>query len=70
MSLRRMAPSSACARREGDELFADVVVACDGANSIIGQKAGLVKREWRSDEIALGVKEILALPAPDDPGPL
>ncbi len=47
---------------EGDELFADVVIACDGANSIIGQKAGLVKREWRSDEIALGVKEILALP--------
>src|SRR4051812_1593355 len=33
---------------EGDELFADVVIACDGANSIIGQKAGLVKREWRS----------------------
>src|SRR6202142_456603 len=47
---------------EGDELFADVVIACDGANSIIGQKAGLLKREWRSDEIALGVKEILALP--------
>jgi len=47
---------------EGDELFADVVIACDGANSILGQKAGLLKREWRSDEIALGVKEILALP--------
>ncbi len=47
---------------EGDELLADVVIACDGANSILGQKAGLVKREWKSDEIALGVKEILALP--------
>jgi electron transfer flavoprotein-quinone oxidoreductase len=47
---------------EGDELFSDVVIACDGANSIIGQKAGLLKREWRADEIALGVKEILALP--------
>lgn len=47
---------------EGDELFADVIIACDGANSILGQKAGLLKREWRSDEIALGVKEILSLP--------
>src|SRR6266581_3456391 len=44
------------------KMFADVVIACDGANSILGQKAGLLKREWRSDEIALGVKEILALP--------
>src|SRR5689334_12829523 len=46
---------------EGDELLADVVIACDGANSIIGQKAGLM-REWKSHEVALGVKEILQLP--------
>ena len=46
---------------DGDELLADVVIACDGANSILAQKAGL-HREWRPDEIALGVKEVLALP--------
>src|SRR6267142_4318022 len=46
---------------EGDQLFADVVIACDGANSILAQKAGL-HREWKPEEVALGVKEILALP--------
>jgi electron transfer flavoprotein-quinone oxidoreductase len=46
---------------EGDELLADVVVACDGANSILAQKAGL-HREWKSSEVAIGVKEVLSLP--------
>ncbi len=46
---------------ENDELAADVVIACDGVNSILAQKAGLID-EWRSDEVALAVKEVLALP--------
>ncbi len=46
---------------EGDELMADVVIACDGVNSILAQKAGL-QREWKPFEVALGVKEVLALP--------
>ena len=46
---------------EGDELHADVVIACDGVNSIMAQKAGL-HREWKAYEVALGVKEVLALP--------
>jgi electron transfer flavoprotein-quinone oxidoreductase len=46
---------------EGDDLFADVVIACDGVNSILAQKAGIA-REWKSNEVALGVKEILGLP--------
>src|SRR6267142_4047881 len=46
---------------EGDELYANVVIACDGVNSILAQKAGL-NREWKPNEVALGVKEILALP--------
>jgi electron transfer flavoprotein-quinone oxidoreductase len=46
---------------EGDELLADVVIACDGVNSILAQKAGL-HREWKPQEVALGVKEILSLP--------
>src|SRR6185436_13664892 len=46
---------------EGDEVLADVVIACDGVNSILSQKAGL-HREWKPFEVALGVKEILSLP--------
>jgi electron transfer flavoprotein-quinone oxidoreductase len=46
---------------EGDELHADVVIACDGVNSLLAQKAGL-HREWKPTEVALGVKEVLALP--------
>ncbi len=46
---------------EGDELFGDVVIACDGVNSLIARKAGLMD-DWRADEIALGVKETLFLP--------
>jgi len=45
---------------EGDELFADVIIACDGVNSILAQKAG-IHREWKPNEVALGVKEILGL---------
>ncbi len=46
---------------EGDQLFADVVIACDGVNSMLAQSIGLID-ELRSDEVALGVKEVLALP--------
>jgi electron transfer flavoprotein-quinone oxidoreductase len=46
---------------EGDELYADVVIACDGVNSLLAQQVGLLD-EWKADEVALGVKEILAMP--------
>ncbi|HOW28762.1 MAG TPA: FAD-dependent monooxygenase [Elusimicrobiota bacterium] len=46
---------------EGDELFADVVIACDGVNSMLAQQVGLMD-EWKADEVALGVKEILEMP--------
>ncbi len=46
---------------EGDQLLADVVIACDGVNSMLAQSIGLID-EWRPDEVALGVKEVLALP--------
>lgn len=48
---------------EGDELKAPVVVACDGVNSILAQKAGF-RGELRPSEVALGAKEVLSL----DPG--
>jgi len=47
---------------EGDELLASVVVACDGVNSILAQKAGF-RGELRPSEVALGAKEVLELPA-------
>lgn len=46
----------------GDEIRSDVVVAADGALSFIAEKAGLRDRHDPAD-FALGVKEILELPA-------
>jgi electron transfer flavoprotein-quinone oxidoreductase len=45
---------------DGDELLASAVVAADGVNSIIAQKAG-VRRELKPSEVALGAKEVIAL---------
>ena len=49
------------ARREGGEVLANVVVAADGANSLIAQSAGL-RGELPLSAI-LGVKEIVSLPS-------
>jgi electron transfer flavoprotein-quinone oxidoreductase len=45
---------------DGDELTANVVIACDGVNSIIAQKAGFID-ELKPSEVALGAKEVIAL---------
>lgn len=47
---------------EGDELTASVVLACDGVNSLLAQKAGF-RAELKPAEVALGAKEVLELPA-------
>jgi len=47
-------------RKDGD-LFADVVIIADGANSLLAKRAGL-RREYLPEELALGVKEVLELP--------
>lgn len=49
-------------RREQGELYAPVVIAADGANSFLAKKAGL-QREFRADEMTLGIKEVLRLDA-------
>src|SRR6266853_2806835 len=49
-------------RREDGDLYAPIVIAADGANSFLAKKAGL-QREFRADEMSLGVKEILRLDA-------
>lgn len=47
---------------EGDELLANVVIACDGVNSMLSQKAGFID-ELKPSEVALGAKEVLELSA-------
>lgn len=44
-----------------DELYADVVVAADGVNSLIAQQAGL-RGEIESRSVGVGVKEMISLP--------
>ncbi|MCJ7752065.1 MAG: FAD-dependent oxidoreductase, partial [Armatimonadetes bacterium] len=47
-------------RPEGD-LYADVVIAADGVNSLLAQNVGL-RKEVPPDQVALAVKEVIALP--------
>ncbi|MCL5263981.1 MAG: FAD-dependent oxidoreductase [Chloroflexi bacterium] len=47
--------------REDGDLYADVVIAADGVNSLIAKKAGL-HPEIPPQNVALAVKEIIALP--------
>ncbi|MCE5334913.1 MAG: hypothetical protein LLG06_10005, partial [Desulfobacteraceae bacterium] len=49
-------------RAGDDEMFADVVIAADGVNSILAQKAGLA-RMFSAHQVATGVKQIIELPA-------
>lgn len=44
-----------------DEMFADVVIAADGAHSFLTQEAGLRGR-LPTDQVAIGVKELIGLP--------
>jgi len=47
--------------REDGDLYADVVVLCDGVHSFLAKKAGLQAREIEPHEVALAVKEVIAL---------
>ena len=51
-------------RPDGD-LLADIVILADGAISLLGEKLGVHPR-WRSDQVALAVKEVLAPPGKSD----
>ncbi|HVB73417.1 MAG TPA: FAD-dependent oxidoreductase [Ktedonobacteraceae bacterium] len=50
-----------CRRAQG-ELYAPIVIAADGANSFLAKQAGL-QHEFKSNEMTLGVKEVLRLDA-------
>jgi electron transfer flavoprotein-quinone oxidoreductase len=47
-------------RREDGDIYANVIIACDGVNSFLAKKAGL-QREFGPEELTLGVKEVIAL---------
>jgi electron transfer flavoprotein-quinone oxidoreductase len=47
-------------RRADGDIYADVVIACDGVNSFLAKKAGM-QREFKPEEITLGVKEVISL---------
>lgn len=49
------------ARREDGAVRANVVIAADGANSLLAQRAGL-RSDLQPRDVGLGVKEIIALP--------
>jgi electron transfer flavoprotein-quinone oxidoreductase len=46
----------------GDELRADVVIACDGVLSLVSEKAGL-RRPGLPKDYAVGIKEVISLDA-------
>lgn len=48
-------------RREHGEIYADVVIAADGVNSLLAQKAGL-RKDYAPRQLALGMKEVIELP--------
>jgi len=50
--------------REQGDLFAPVVIAADGVNSIV-KRNSILGKDLVLDEVSLGVKEILALPEED-----
>ncbi|NWF77703.1 MAG: FAD-dependent oxidoreductase, partial [Chloroflexi bacterium] len=48
-------------RRDEGELYADVVIVADGANSLLAEKAGL-RNKMSPVDFAIAAKELLALP--------
>jgi electron transfer flavoprotein-quinone oxidoreductase len=48
--------------RSDGEVYADAIIAADGANSLLAKKAGL-RKEFASPSFAVAAKEILALPS-------
>jgi electron transfer flavoprotein-quinone oxidoreductase len=44
-----------------DEMYADVVIAADGVNSLMAQEAGLIK-DIAAKNVGVGVKEVIELP--------
>lgn len=48
-------------RPQGD-LYAPVVIICEGVNNILTQKLGLIDHDLEPAHLALGIKQVIALP--------
>lgn len=48
--------------RAQGQIFAPVVIICEGVNDLLTQKAGLKKGERKPKAVALGVKQLISLP--------
>ncbi|OQA13825.1 MAG: Electron transfer flavoprotein-ubiquinone oxidoreductase [Chloroflexi bacterium ADurb.Bin360] len=48
-------------RPQGD-IYAPVVIICEGVNNILTQKLGLIEHDLEPAHLALGVKQVVALP--------
>jgi electron transfer flavoprotein-quinone oxidoreductase len=47
--------------REDGDVLANIVIICDGAAGLLGEKLGAHKK-WKPEEMSLTVKEVIALP--------
>ncbi len=49
-------------RTDGD-IYAPVTILCEGVNNLLTQKLGLIDHDLKPDKVALGVKQLISLPA-------
>jgi electron transfer flavoprotein-quinone oxidoreductase len=49
--------------RAQGQVYAPVIIICEGVNNLLAQKAGLSKAERKAKAVALGVKQLISLPA-------
>ncbi len=49
--------------RAQGEIYAPVTIICEGVNNLLTQKLGLVKHDLEPAHVALGFKQVIALPA-------
>lgn len=49
--------------RAQGEIYAPVVIICEGVNNLLTQKLGLIKHDFKGNTTALAVKQLISLPA-------
>jgi electron transfer flavoprotein-quinone oxidoreductase len=49
--------------RPDGEVYAPIVIVCEGVNNLLTQKLGLVKHDFKGNATALAVKQLISLPA-------
>ena len=49
--------------RPQGQMYAPVIIVCEGVNNLLTQKLGLIKSDLKPKGVALAVKQLIALPA-------